>query len=104
MEQIEPDTHLIDPPIDASSSSEDESPQLNESCKKRAPVRAVAHFVRAGERVHPSSAYVGSPSHTRAQTAKPEAEVLQSFLVAPKEPLALVALIESGIGGGDGCG
>jgi len=83
MDAIEADTSLIDMPVNASLSSEDESPQLKQSHKKHTQVPAVASFIRAGERVHPRSAYVGSPSHARGQTAKPEAEVLQSFLVAP---------------------
>ena len=43
--------------------------------------RTVASFVRPGQRVYPQSAYVGSPAWERAQAAKPEREVLSSFLV-----------------------
>lgn len=43
--------------------------------------KTVVSFVRPGQRVYPQSAYVGSSAWERAQTGKPEREVLSSFLV-----------------------
>jgi len=66
-----------------SSSSETE----NES-EKSGRGRAVASHIRCGERVHPESAYVGSKAFERAVNARPENEVLASFLVLrPLAPL-----------------
>jgi len=49
--------------------------------------KTMVSFVRPGQRVHPQSAYVGSPAWERARTAKPEREVLSNFLV-PKRRAA----------------
>ena len=43
--------------------------------------RLLASYVRPGARVHPQSAYYGTDAHNRAQTAKPETQVLSNFLV-----------------------
>jgi hypothetical protein len=51
--------------------------------RKRACLRAVASHIRQGQKVHPDSAYVGTPSFNRAFTAKPESDVLRAFLVYP---------------------
>jgi len=62
------------------SSSDIDSPCLP---RKRARLRGVVSHVRQGQKVHPDSAYVGTPAHDLAIIAKPESEVLSSFLVPP---------------------
>ena len=51
--------------------------------RKRACLHTVASHIRQSQKVHPDSAYVGTPSYNRALTAKPESDVLQAFLVYP---------------------
>jgi hypothetical protein len=99
MDPIVADTSLIDDDMDPSSPpSGEQTPQLRQTNGKRARARAVASFVRPGERVNPSSAYVGSAAHTLAQTAKSEPQVLQSFLVPLDRGMLLT------VGGGNGGG
>lgn len=83
------DTGSIDPQLDLahweddsseSSSSDIDSP--SPPCQ-RARLRGVVSHVRPGQKVHPNSAYVGTPAHDLAITAKPEFEVLSTFLVLP---------------------
>ena len=81
------DSGSLDPQLDPahweddwseSSSSDIDSP--SPPCK-RARLRGVVSHVRPGQKVHPCSAYVGTPAHDLAITAKPEFEVLSAFLV-----------------------
>ena len=70
---------LADFSDDASSAtSSSPSPQ-----GQRVRPRAIASHIRPGAKVHPLSAYINSPAHTRALSAKPESQVLQSFMVCP---------------------
>ena len=62
------------------SSSDIDSP--SPPCK-RARLRGVVSHVRQGQKVHPYSAYVGTPAHDLAITAKSEFEVLSAFIVLP---------------------
>jgi hypothetical protein len=50
-------------------------------CQNHSQPRAIASHIRPGERAHPESAYVGTKAHARAINAKPEPQVLASFLV-----------------------
>jgi len=59
-------------------------------------VRAIGSFVRSGQRVHPASAYWGTPAHSRAVNARREEDVIRDFLVAHVLSGLLI------IGGGDG--
>jgi len=58
------------------SSKDSESP-----VRPRKRARAVADYIRPGERVHPTVAYHGTQAHTRAMSARPEVQVLSDFLV-----------------------
>ena len=70
----------LDSFIDDASSSRSSSPS---PAPPRIRSRAIVSHVRPGAKVHPLSAYVNSPAHTRALTAKSESEVLKAFLVCP---------------------
>jgi hypothetical protein len=79
------DSGSLDPQLGPANwdgdSSEPSSSDIDSPPCKHARLRGVASHVRQGQKVHPYSAYVGTPAHDIAITAKSEFEVLSSFIV-----------------------
>src|SRR5277367_2038922 len=86
---------LVDFIDDSTPSTSTSSTPIPQSPAQRVRPRAVASSIRPGATVHPLSAYINSPAHSRAIAAKPESQVLKTFLV---RSLCVCGLI--GLGGG----
>ena len=85
----------LDPQLDPANWEDDSSESLfsdvdSPSPRKRARLSGVVSHVRPGQKVHPDSAYVGTPMHHLAITAKPEFEVLSAFIVLLMERWRLI--------------